>query len=228
MATNRKQGARVGLAGSLALAVAAPLATAGITAAVLGLTAGTAGAACPGAGSGGTVNGCVTLAGGSLSISNSGLLSFSGTINGLDQFLNDTTAADTGITVTDATGSGAGWHLNVSQTQFSDGNGHTLPFLALNGSTASSTATTAVTSACFNGSTCTNATNSVTYPLTLSGTAQKMFNAAASTGIGSIGIGTGTFGVSGNNPVSWWISVPASALAGTYTSTITEAISTGP
>ena len=110
--------------------------------------------------------------------------------------------------VVDARGSGAGWNLTVSATSFSDGSGHTL----------SPGTITGVSGACKAGSTCTNATSSgITYPLTVSGTAAKFFNAAVNSGLGKIDV-TPTFSVS----------IPGNAYAGTYTSTLTLASATGP
>jgi hypothetical protein len=110
--------------------------------------------------------------------------------------------------VVDARGSGAGWNLQISATTFSDGSGHTLA----PGQVAS------VTSACKAGSTCTAASSSgITYPLTISGTAAKFFNAAVNSGLGKIDV-TPTVNVV----------IPGNAFAGTYTSTVTLAATTGP
>jgi hypothetical protein len=101
-------------------------------------------------------------------------------------------------------------------TQFSTGGTtpHTMP---TNASTI-----TAVSSACTSGNTCTNPTNSITYPLTIPAgspapTAVKFFYAAANTGMGQFTI-TPTVK----------IAFPANLYAGTYTSTITLAIVSGP
>jgi hypothetical protein len=53
-------------------------------------------------------------------------------------------------------------------------------------------------------------------------TAVTIFDDAALTGLGSITVGVGA------NPVGWWLNVPASAIAGTYTSTVTLEIISGP
>jgi hypothetical protein len=77
---------------------------------------------------------------------------------------------------------------------------------------------TAAAQACHSGSSCTAATNSgITLPLTISGVAAKFFNAAVLTGLGKIDV-TPTIGVS----------IPGSTYAGTYTSTVTLAATTGP
>ena len=78
-----------------------------------------------------------------------------------------------------------------------------------------------MTSACA-ATTCTAATNAVTYALTVpaAGTAPaavKFFNAAANTGMGKFTV-TPTISVS----------VPGNAFAGTYSSTVTVAVASGP
>jgi WxL domain surface cell wall-binding len=110
--------------------------------------------------------------------------------------------------VVDARGSGAGWNLQISATSFSDGSGHTLAPGTVTG----------VSTACHTGSTCTAATSSgITYPLTVTSTAAKFFNAALNTGLGKIDV-TPTVQVA----------IPGNAYAGTYTSTVTLAAATGP
>jgi hypothetical protein len=96
-----------------------------------------------------------------------------------------------------------GWNLTITSTQYSTGTGKKLATTA--------SAITAVGASC--AGTCTvNPTNGVAYPLALpagSGppTPVKLFNAAAATGLGT---------------------VPANAYAGTYTSTLTVDLVTGP
>lgn len=109
--------------------------------------------------------------------------------------------------IVDARGTGAGWNLTISSTTFSDGAGHSLAAGTVSGATA----------ACHAGGTCTAATNSVTYPITLSATAAKFFDAAANTGMGKIDV-TPTVAVS----------IPGNSYAGTYTSTVTVAAVSGP
>jgi hypothetical protein len=130
--------------------------------------------------------------------------SITDTLDGTDQTVNYSPV----LGVVDARGSGAGWNLQVSATTFSDGSGHTL---------APGTVTAAA-QACHSGSSCTAATNSgITLPLTISGVAAKFFNAAALTGLGKIDV-TPTIAVA----------IPGSSYAGTYTSTVTLAATTGP
>jgi hypothetical protein len=109
--------------------------------------------------------------------------------------------------IVDARGSGAGWNLTLSATTFSDGAGHTL----------APGSVSVVSSACVAGNACTAATNSVTYPITISGTAAKFFNASANTGLGKV-----------NVTPSVDVAIPGNAFAGTYTSTVTLAAVSGP
>jgi hypothetical protein len=51
----------------------------------------------------------------------------------------------------------------------------------------------------------------------------KIYDAAATTGLGSIAIG-----LPGADPVGWWVAVPANALPATYTSTITLEVVSAP
>ena len=112
------------------------------------------------------------------------------------------------LNVKDARGTGAGWHINIAATTFSDGvvDGETLATDALKVTEASSVAVTG-----------TNAVNNVPYALTVPVTAVKLFNAAVDTGMGEINV-TPTF----------TIDIPATTQAATYTSTITTTVATGP
>jgi hypothetical protein len=99
----------------------------------------------------------------------------------------------------------AGWNVQASSTTLTSGS-NTLPPLDV----------TAGTFACASSCT-TNPTSSVTYPVTLSGTAQRIYNAAANTG-------RGTFNVTNTFQVTY----PANAIAGTYSCTVTLTGTTGP
>jgi hypothetical protein len=152
-----------------------------------------------------------TVAGGALSVATSAAPTFSANLA-----LGDSTPTYTlPLTATDTTGTGAGWNLTISSTQFTTGGGtpHTLA--------ANASAITGVTSVCATG-TCTNPTNAVTYPVVVPAaatppTAVKFVNAAASTGMGAFTV-TPTVGVF----------VPSTTFAGSYSSTLTVSIVSGP
>jgi hypothetical protein len=129
--------------------------------------------------------------------------SMTSTLDGTDQVVSWSAL----LGVVDARGTGAGWNLTVSATSFSDGSGHSIAPGTVSG----------VTSACQGGSSCTGATNAVTYPITISGTAAKFFNASADSGLGKV-----------NVTPSMNVTIPGNAYAGTYTSTVTLAAVTGP
>jgi len=95
------------------------------------------------------------ITGGTLQVTVPGTITFSDTLNGTNQTATQTLAID----VSDATGSGAGWNLTGTSTQFTAG-ANTL-------STSATTVQGAPTDACDAGSTCTLATNSIGYPYTL-------------------------------------------------------------
>jgi hypothetical protein len=137
-------------------------------------------------------------------------VSFSATLGGADQ----TVTSNQGIDVSDATGSGTGWNLTATSTTFTTGT-HSL-------STSATTVSSAPSVACDAGTTCTTATNSVTYPYSLPAattapTATKLYNAAANTGMGNQTV-----------TVAWKLAVPGNAYAGSYTSTWTLSLVSGP
>ena len=177
-----------------AWAAATAVAAIGLAAAPLGATTGTA-----------------TISAGSLAFASAvPNVTWSATLNGLDQTASTNQAMD----VSDATGSGTGWNITATSTTFTAG-AHTL-------STSATTLTGAPTVACDASSTCALATNSVAYPYTLPAagtapTATKLFNAAANTGMGNQTV-----------TPAWKLSIPASTFAGTYTSTWTISLVSGP
>lgn len=205
----------------------------GMTAGSVALMSGTASAAPCGtaiaAGTSCTMTGTVSLTAGSLTLTSPSALSWSTTLTGVDQSLVDTNASDQQYTVDDATGSGAGWHVTTSATQFTNGS-HTFPntgTFSTNGSVVSITATSAPTATCT--ATCTLPSNSTTYPVAIttaatSPTPVTIYDTAAASGMGQVVIG----GSTQPNPVGWWVNVPASASSGSYTSTITMEIISGP
>lgn len=212
--------AALGMAGGM-VAGAGPIGSA---------SAATCGSAVP-AGSNCTLTGTLNVTGGTLSLVSPGSLTWAAAATGADQSVVDTQAADQQLTVNDATGTAAGWHVTASATTFTNGT-HTLPntgtFLA-SGSLTSASATTAPSSACATGSTCTLPTNSTTYPVavTTAGTAPPavtLYNAAANTGMGKIVLG----GSGAANPLGWWLNVPSNVFSGAYTSTVTMSVVSAP
>jgi Fibronectin type III domain/Regulator of chromosome condensation (RCC1) repeat len=169
----------------------------------------------------------VTASGG-LSLTSPGSLTWATTANGSDQTVVDTTATDQQFTAADLTGSGAGWHITVSATTFTSGS-NVLPnagAIQLTGSTTS-LASTAPTATC--QGTCTVPTDTTTYPVAIttaasSPTAYTVYDTAAGTGEGTMILG----GSTAANPIGWWVQVPATALAGSYVSTVAITLVSGP
>jgi hypothetical protein len=152
-----------------------------------------------------------TLTGSTLSLSTSAAPSFSDNLDLGDQ----TPTYTVPITVQDTRGTGAGWNLTITSTQFTTGGG------TPNTLATSASSLTGATSACAAG-TCTGPTNAIGYPVAVPAgssppTAVKFFNSAANSGMGKFTI-TPTIGVF----------VPQNSFAGTYTSTLTLAIVSGP
>jgi hypothetical protein len=124
------------------------------------------------------------------------------TLNGVDQtqtFSIADTVAYTGGSNT------AGWNVSVAATLPTAGT-NTLPAIQV----------TAGTFVCQSSCT-TNPTNGISYPITLSTTAAKVYNAAVNTGRGTFTV-TNTF----------LETYPANIFPGTYASTVTLTGSTGP
>jgi hypothetical protein len=152
-----------------------------------------------------------TLTGSTLSLTTAAAPSFSDNLDLGDQ----TPTYTVPLTAQDTRGTGAGWNLTVTSTQFTTG-GATPSTLATNASSL-----TGVTSVCTSG-TCTNPTNAIAYPVAVPAAptppaAVKFFNAAANTGMGKFTI-TPTVGVF----------IPQASFAGTYASTLTLAVVSGP
>lgn len=131
-------------------------------------------------------------------------------LNGTDQ----TSSQPQTLDLSDARGTGAGWNITATSTAFNNGT-VSLP----NGST---TITGPPTVACDSGVACVTPTSSITYPYTLpaAGTAPgatKLYNAATSTGTGALTV-----------TPTWRLLVPATAAVGTYTSTWTLSLVSGP
>jgi hypothetical protein len=153
-----------------------------------------------------------TVSAGTLSLTTSATPSFGITLDGTDQTASYTVPT----TVTDATGSGNGWNLTITSTQFTTGGGSPST-LATTASSISS-----VANSCVGGSTCTLPTNGIATGQTVpaAGTppaAVKYFNAAAATGRGKF-----------TNTPTIAVALPASTLAGSYSSTLTLSAVSGP
>jgi hypothetical protein len=181
-----------------------------------------------------TVTGTAALTGGTLSITPPPVIGWTGTLTGVTKDLVDLTAADETYNVDDATGATSGWNVGVSATTFTSTTptAATLPdtgTFSTNGSLTSATAITAPTATCTSGTgTCLLPTNGVTYPVAITTGAAVtpviIYNAADLTGVGSIDIGGSTAAA----PVGWWLALSPTTAPGTYTSTITFTLSSGP
>jgi hypothetical protein len=164
-----------------------------------------------------------------LSFAPSSSLSWAATLNGANQNIVDSVAADQQFSLSDLTGSGAGWNLSVSATTFTNGT-HTLPnsgTFIFTGSLTSQSTIAAPSASCV--TTCTLPTDTATYPVAIttsstSPSATKVYSAAAGTGVGAMTIG----GHTTTHPIGWWLNFPANSFTGAYTSTITVAVSSGP
>lgn len=229
---------RKGLKRIVSTALAGPMAIAGVLA-LQGLTGGVASA---------STAGSLGVTGGSLSQTVPASLTWAATLAGLDQAAVDGNVGDQAYTVTDATGSGSGWNVNVNATTFtctstaaagtcqpSNGvyNEQYLPqtynsngIFWTNGSTSSANSTSSPTTGCSSGSTCTPIVNGVSsYPVYVTpgaagaaGSSAKILSSTATNGLGKFDVSS----------VGWWVEIPANTYVGTYTSTITVAINSGP
>jgi len=178
------------------------------------------------------VTGTATVNGGQLSLSAPATFTWADTLNGFDQQVADTIPADQEYQVDDATGSGAGWDVEVAPTTFTDSTtSDTLAdttTLSTNGSTSSAAAANGPTAACsVVGSGCTLPSNSLSYPVhifTMAGSPPftTIFDTSAGSGLGSIQIGGSTA------PLGWWVNLPANTVPGTYVSTLTLQVNSGP
>lgn len=152
-----------------------------------------------------------TLTGGTLGFvtapANTG---FSASLTGEDVVATATQRFDVG----DATGSGAGWNITATSTTFTAGFKGLAP--------TSVTVQKVPKVACDSGASCTTATNGVSYPYTLPAgttapTATKIFSAAANTGLGNQTV-----------TLAFRLAIPANAFAGSYSSTWTFSLNSGP
>jgi hypothetical protein len=141
-------------------------------------------------------------------------------LNGADQ------SKDAPVTLSVSNTAPNGWQVTVAATPLTTGTSSTIPptwELTLNGSTTSAFATTAPVISPVGPGPYVLPTNSVVYPIAVPGiyggsspTPATVYTAAQNTG-------TGNFDIAGD----LWLSVPANALAGAYTSTLTWTIVEG-
>lgn len=181
-----------------------------------------------------TATGTAGLTGGPLSLTAPGSLTWGTTLTGAPQQVADTVGADQSLTVVDATGNGAGWNLTVAATTFTtaDTPPKTLAdtgTFKINGdpTTNGAGANTSPDAVCTVAAQCTlptgNTVSSYPVPVTTatSPTPATIYTAAAASGFGSIQLGSA-------HPIGWWISLPSNVLAGSYTSTVSLNIGSGP
>lgn len=148
--------------------------------------------------------------GGSLSLASPATAAFGSlTLNGATQSVTTNLA----FTPTDSTASSNGWNLTGTSTTFTNSGGKTLPTTATTVTAASVAATSG---------TCRLPTNSITYPVTLPAataapTAVKLYDAAAATGLGPSTV-----------TLTAKISVPPNSHSGSYSSTWTFSLVSGP
>ena len=171
------------------------------------------------------LSGTVTINPGALTLTASDLDWGLGiTLNGLDLDKAAVGAGDDHFEVDDLTGSAAGWNVTALPGRFcTSGNALCLATTALtfNGNTTYYNDTAKPAATCIGSATCSVPANGAVGPFPLAldstGSAQKLFSAAAGTGMGSYDIASG-----------WWLHLPANTAAGTYTATVTLALSSQP
>jgi hypothetical protein len=148
--------------------------------------------------------------GGSLTLNSPTTVAYpSITLNGKDQ----TATVNGTFTPNDQTNSNAGWNIAGTSTTFTATGGKTLPTTATQITAASAAAAS---------QNCSLPTNSIAYPVTLPAAATapaatKLYNAAANTGAGP-----------SNVTLTFTLTTPAKTLNGSYTSTWTFTIASGP
>jgi len=151
------------------------------------------------------------ITGGALTLSSPGSASLSATLTGADQVVTGNLGKST---IKDATGTGAGWNVQISGSQFTTGGGtpRTLPTSALDvtGVTATSVAGRAPTNSISYGT-------PITVPLGSGVTPVKIYNAATNSGMG-------TFDLQPNITLD----VAADTYAGSYGSNLTISVVAGP
>jgi len=166
---------------------------------------------------------------GPLSVTAPASLTWAITLNGINQTIADAVAGDQQLAVSDETLTGAGWDVTISATTFTNG-AHTLPntgTFVLTGAVSSIAASTTPSLACTLS--CLPPADAVTYPVAVTTAAStpspvSIYEASAGSGLGGILLG----GSTAADPFGWWVKVPGNAWRGSYTSTVTVAIASGP
>jgi hypothetical protein len=156
-------------------------------------------------------------------------LNWTATLDGYNQAVVDTNAADMKYSVFNMTGTGAGWAVTAKVMPLAGGAGPALPAtlgFATNGDPSDNSSTKAPTSTCATASRCIPAKprGTVAFPVGIPSTASHtappavIYDAAPGSGMGAVVIGK----------VGWWLNIPANTKAGAYTSTITLTLTSGP
>jgi hypothetical protein len=165
----------------------------------------------------------VSLSGGPLLVATPSAAAYSLTLDGTDQAQSQPLTLEPA----DETGTGNGWAVTVSSSPLETSAGSVVPLtwaLGINGSTADPTSTAGLEAwANGSGTYAMPVPAPVSYPVSVPGLSggplvpSLVYGAQVNSGLGS-------FAVS----LELWLSVPANALAGSYTSTVTWTIVSGP
>lgn len=173
----------------------------------LGLAAALAvGAVMPALAADATLDGTASLTGGDLTVVTGGEVTFTGNLTGSSTTLPS--AGNPSVTITDATGTGAGWTLSASADPFTNTeNAHTLPADALTMLASNVSAVAGSTAGL----------PATTQEVGLTGTPSVVLTADPDTGMGTFQI-----------EPAFTLDIPANAYAGTYTSTVTFTLAATP
>ena len=157
---------------------------------------------------------------GSFGVEGPTALSWNATLGPTNQNVLNNSALSV-VDTTTTSGSGNGWRVAITSTQFAEVGGATLPTggLVLNGSATSATATTAPTTTCTTSCGGTPVSTD-TYPVIVPAGASP----PTPMNIYDTNQGRGTWQLG----TDWWLTVPATATAGTYSSTLTLQALSGP
>jgi hypothetical protein len=165
---------------------------------------------------------------GTVSLTSPGSLAWSSTLGGTNQQTVDTNAADQQLTVSDSTGTAAGWHVTATVTTFT-ASSYTIPSTGAMDVTGgiTSVASTAPSATCVGS--CVLPTDTTTYPVLLNTASSSpppftLYDTSSGTGVAQVTLG----GSTATYPIGWWMNVPGNAHPGTYTSTVTLAVVSGP